>query len=491
MDLGEDIVVRFNVRNASRPGSALSVNIDQSEFTITNGTLISKTRFSSSITLTIRPANESLHQNIGIGITLRFNNQPTLSDGYILIDFGIALSRSKSAGMALYRCNVNAQNPSLTLIETYDFVTRGACNLTIHDGAVHFMEHTPSATKFKPINPDLDGYWTDADRQQTMGYNMLPELLGALKKINSSGEVESLGNLWYEERPYNIVATRCLSFDGDLHVVMGYGNPDELLRHNSLASQADNFQHLVYGRKLRYILPSFAPNGSVYEALADLAHKVNATLSIQDNIISVQDRSHYRAMTDGATGTGTGNLDFDGQNKTFPSSGYLLIDKEIISFTGITGNAFTGITRGVLGTAISSHANDTSVLYLDKVLSQDRVAGNFSELQDTNRIYNIIRDPENNFEERDPSSINTFGERPYTLNLGLTRHETAWQKQAFAEYLAGLKDPHLLMNLTLRPSFYLELGDIVGLRYADLIYAMRIMSITYSKNATTIRGRVI
>lgn len=65
------------------------------------------------------------------------------------------LDRSRSAGMRLYRCNVTATKPTLTLIDTWDFVTHAACNLTVHNGAVHYTEHPRAATAFKPINPDL------------------------------------------------------------------------------------------------------------------------------------------------------------------------------------------------------------------------------------------------------------------------------------------------------------------------------------------------
>ena len=187
-------------------------------------------------------------------------------------------SRTKSAGMVLYRCNVTAANPSLTVIETWDFVQLAGCNLTVHDGDVHFTEQPSAATRFKPINPDLDGYWTDNERKETMGYNIVEEALGALKKINASGEVESLGNVWYTDRPFNVFPTRMLSIAGDLHLCAGYGGFDELLRFNSLASQQDNGVHIVYGRTLHYVLPTFQPNGrSIYAALAGLAKSVNCT----------------------------------------------------------------------------------------------------------------------------------------------------------------------------------------------------------------------
>ena len=40
---------------------------------------------------------------------------------------------------------------------------------------------------------------TDATYDEDLGYNVLPEALGALKKVES-GVVESLGNLWFENQ---------------------------------------------------------------------------------------------------------------------------------------------------------------------------------------------------------------------------------------------------------------------------------------------------
>ena len=391
-------------------------------------------------------------------------------------------SRTKSAGMVLYRCNVTAANPSLTVIETWDFVQLAGCNLTVHDGAVHFTEQPSAATRFKPINPDLDGYWTDDERKETMGYNIVEESLGALKKINSSGEVESLGNVWYTDRPFNVFPTRMLSIEGDLHLCAGYGNLDELLRFNSLASGADNVVHIVYGRTLHYVLPTFQPNGrSIYAALAGLAKSVNATLSFEKNVIMITDRRPFRAVTDGATGTGTGNLSFSDANKTFPSSGYLLIGKEILRYSGISSGAFTGITRGVLGSDIENQVSDASaVLYLDNIIETEGLGSPYKKItlqSDTNRIFNIIRDSGGIAEVRDAVSIALYGERPYTLDLGLTRHEKAWIEEIFRSYLEDLSELQQIVNIQVVPDFSLRLGQIVPFFYKGLIYGMRIVSV--------------
>lgn len=45
-----------------------------------------------------------------------------------------------------------------------------------------------------------------------------------------------------------------------------------------------------------------------------------------------------------------------GSTASFPSSGWFLIESEIISYTGKTSTTFTGITRGVLGTTNVAHS---------------------------------------------------------------------------------------------------------------------------------------
>ena len=94
-------------------------------------------------------------------------------------------------------------------------------------------------------------------------------------------------------------------------------------------------------------------------------------------------------------------------------------------------------------------------------------------------------------EERDEASIAKYGERPYTLNLGLTKHELAWQEYILKNYLEHLKDPQQIINLTLKPTNYLQVGQIIGFKYEMLVYAVKILAVTKSKKSTQIRCRTI
>ena len=485
---GDDIPIRIDF-NSTVSGAT------QSDVTVYGGTIQSFSISSDMIDVTIRPDDVTRHRNIVIDLAENAVTQRNEATR-IIVDFGTRRSRTKTGGMALYKCNVTAGSPSLTVIDTWDFVHQAGCNLTVHEGAVHYVEQPSAATRFKPINPDLDGYWTDDERKETMGYNVIEESLGALKKINSTGEVESLGNVWYTDRPYNVFPTRMLSIEGDLHLCAAYGNGDEVLRFNSLASQADNMVHIVRGRTLHYVLPTFQPNGrSIYAALAGLAKSVNATLSFEKNVIMITDRRPFRAVTDGATGTGTGNLSFSDANKTFPSSGYLLIGKEILRYTGISSGAFTGITRGVLGSDIENQVSDASaILYLDTIIETEGLGSPYKKItlqSDTNRIFNIIRDSGGIAEVRDEASIARYGERSYALDLGLTRHEKVWIERIFASYLEELKDLQAIVNIQTVPDFSLRLGQIVPFFYAGQLKAMRIVSVRYERNATHIKGRTV
>ena len=210
------------------------------------------------------------------------------------------------------------------------------------------------------------------------------------------------------------------------------------------------------------------------------------------------DRSAHRARTDGATGTGTGNLDFGDANKTFPTSGYLLVDKEIIGFTGVSGSAFTGVTRGELGTTVVNHLDTAEIVYMERLIHTGFPLNDLVDdptiTTDTTRIYNVIRDSGNNFEVSDAASIRKFGKRVLTLDLGLTRHDEAWTEHVFQSYLEELKDPQYVINFEVvrgERTNGLDIGQIVGITYAELVYAGRIVSIRFNDTTAPVQIRTV
>jgi hypothetical protein len=57
--------------------------------------------------------------------------------------------------------------------------------------------------------------------------------------------------------------------------------------------------------------------------------------------------------------SGTGDIEVD-STADFPASGVIWIDREAIAYTNVTGTEFTGITRGMYGSASKAHTLDTA-----------------------------------------------------------------------------------------------------------------------------------
>ena len=152
---GEDIPLRiwFDGRITGATQSDLTVygGTIQS-FTVTN---VRASRVNVDvIDVTIRPNSKTHHKNITIDLAEDAVDQGNEA-WRITIDFETQRSRRKSAGMALYRVSTTAANPTLEVIDKWDFVQNAGCGLVVHDGNVHYMEQPKAATAFKPINPDL------------------------------------------------------------------------------------------------------------------------------------------------------------------------------------------------------------------------------------------------------------------------------------------------------------------------------------------------
>lgn len=144
---GEDIPLRIDF-------DSLVSGATQDDLTVYGGTIQSFSISSDMIDVTIRPNSKTRHKTIIIDLAEDAVDQ-TNEAWRITIDFETERSRAKSAGAVLYRCDVTARNPSLTVVDTWDFVHLAGCNLTVHDGNVHYAEHPPASRKFKPYNPDL------------------------------------------------------------------------------------------------------------------------------------------------------------------------------------------------------------------------------------------------------------------------------------------------------------------------------------------------
>ena len=410
-------------------------------------------------------------------------------DGFCYLIVPIARNNrdmDKSAGAVLYRWAIGAYQ--IEAIETYDFVHWGATSLIVHDGAIHFLESPDVSYKFPPRNPDLESWDTETEQ------NILPDAKGYLKRVEHgvpSPMAESLGNVWFDENAFRGTPMQMLSFNDALHFVMAEDIAENVLQRNSLASEPTNFQWLTYGKKLNF---RFDPptSGSVYEALVDIATKTYATFSMDRNIISIKNRNVAGALVDGAVTSGDATITYDNANKTFPASGYLRINDEIIKYTARTSTAFSGLERGANGTTPAAHADNTEILFLHRVLDQDMLSGDVSIGLHWEHLYNVVQDSNFRVKKSDASSLDMFGERALDIGLNLNEHKVVWLEFLVEQYLEQFKDTQHLLRLDLQPNPSIRLGDIIGFNYAgELLFSLKVMDITYGLKASRIIGRQV
>ena len=124
-----------------------------------------------------------------------------------------------------------------------------------------------------------------------------------------------------------------LVFDDDLNFVMGYGDARSI-KVSGEASSIENFQWFSFGKSYRYKLPALRKEGAILEAINALATTLNATLSVDRDIVSIQDRSVKGAVTAFPVSASDTTLFYEFANMTLPDRGYLLIGAEVMRYTG-------------------------------------------------------------------------------------------------------------------------------------------------------------
>ena len=398
---------------------------------------------------------------------------------------------STDAGVILYRYNqVTLQ---LQVLAKYDFVQYGPCMLTKHDGDVYFVESPAVSYLFEPRNRDVV---FDAS-----------EAKGFLKRIHATGEIETLGNVYFDNgRAYRgQLPMRGLSFDDDLHFVMGYGDPVSIVQPESDASRPENWQWFSFGKKYRYKVPVLPTAGAISEVLTSLATTVGATVSIDKNILSLQNRRARGAFVATAVGVADTKIAYQFANHAFPAMGYLLIGSELVRYTGRTATHFTGISRGELSTSIATHAKDSLITFVHRPIEAPntiRSSEPYLEVTvslDSDHLYNSIEEGSPvRSRVLDAASQSQFGANPLQLALSTTEHELPWVEFISKQYLERFKDLAYLINVRVRAFYAVNLGEIVCFKYlADApevdgyLIAMQVMSVRTGSEFTTIRGRQV
>ena len=364
---------------------------------------------------------------------------------------------NKDAGMGLYR--YRRGHRQLETLKTWEFVQWGATSLTAFGDAVYFAECPSEFYLFEPTNPDFSDEAL-AERKA--------QVKGALRCVGIDGEIQDLGNLYFESENFNASVTRMLPIGDDLHLTASSGHPDTLLEKDSPVSHWNNMQWLVWSERLQYFM-DIPTSGSLYEVLRGIAESVNATLQVTQNQVRIQNRQPIAALTRGTTAiNAVSQLLFDNATRTFPQSGYVKVNDEIMAYAGVTDNALTGLTRAQAGTDAQTHPDNSEILFLDSVTPLSLREDIQIEPQWTH-LFNLIVDNQDRIRLRDASSQATFTEKALTLNLNLTQHDILWMQTIARQYLNRFSDARQLLRFTTSPFEKFQVSDVVWFDHKSLL----------------------
>ena len=148
-----------------------------------------------------------------------------------------------------------------------------------------------------------------------------------------------------------------------------------------------------------------------------------------------------------------------------------------MTYTGrsLTANELTGVSRAQEGTEATTIDMGARMRFINHVIDMADARhseGAITQLtvrQDLRQLYNIIKiqygtEEDNPAIARNETSIDENKPRELEISVPLTYHESTWAQWLADEYLKFYGTPQSIIEIQLKPSFYLSAGEFIYLR---------------------------
>ena len=386
------------------------------------------------------------------------------------------------AGAALVR--LNTTNCQFELLRAYSDMTLAARSLAVHGTTLYFFEGSHYAYE--------DGV-IFADQQWA-------EKIGYLYKIkHPSTRIQEIGRNWRsatttdnpdtEETDYfygvHGATTAPMAFiDDALHSITGFGNFDDIgqTRGEYPVNRIGNWNWIQYHDQINQRLSEVRTNGRTgFDILKDIAIVTNSILGFKNDTFFMQPREPQKAVNgaSGITATQTNITATDLNWGEFPSEGWLYVDGELIKHTGADANGqFSNLVRGAEETTPAAHTGNFEITFVNHILSLNtdtlEMPLKSVVIQNDNRqLYNrvLIRYGEGeSVLVEDATSIAENGARLLEVDVPLDAHQKVWAEWLAGKYLERFKNVQQILNLTLKPTFYMDVGDTVAIQIPERLH---------------------
>ena len=412
--------------------------------------------------------------------------QPTGSDLNVNVQSRAVLFRIAA--------RANAGN-TIAILKQYKGITEAARSIIARDvnGSDHiwFFEGSQYADYFS-IPTETDDWRSRTGHIRSVsqtGTTITPRGLNWRSKFNDPEAVVTYDNTVFGIHRGTLGPL--LPLNNNLYLFSGYGSlrfisdsrftTTQLTENEAIpVTFIDNQQLIRLGQTLLFNIPQLEINGRTgFDVINNLAELVLCYIGFTPSGQFFMTPKYPRESQLGSSGSGSYNTAVTtfadrNRNRSFPGSGTLMIDNELIRYSNRSSTQFTGLTRGAYGTSIPpSHSYGSSVFFVDHVidLTENYLAKPINELRlrsDSSQLYNQIRlkyaNDEREVFKEEPTSVAQNKGRELERSLPLDRHQRVWVEWLADQYLKQYGKLQYIGELQLKPSFHISVGQTIAIR---------------------------
>ena len=387
------------------------------------------------------------------------------------------------AGAALVR--VNTTNCQFELLKAYSDVTLAARSLRVDGTTLYFLEGSHYMYEDAVI-------FSDSNWRERVGY---------LYKIeHPSSIIEEVGLNWRsatttdnpdtEETDYfygvHGATTAPIAISNEaLHIITGFGNFDDIgqPRGEHPVDRIGNWNWIQYHDQINQRLSEVLTNGRTgFDILKDIAILTNSIIGFKNDTFFLRPREPQKAINGGGSGiTATQRVitATDLNWGEFPSEGWLYVDGELIKHSGADADGqFANLVRGAEETTAAAHTGNFEIQFVNHILSLtadtlEMPIKSVNATNDNRQFYNRVKLRYGDGEEllvEDETSITENGARLLEVNVPLDGHQRVWAEWIARNYLERFKNIHQVIQLTLKPTFFIAVGDVVVIQIPERLH---------------------
>ena len=386
------------------------------------------------------------------------------------------------AGAALV--SVNTANCQFEILKAYPDVALAARSLAVDGNVLYFMEGSHYMYTENVV-------FSDPDWREKIGYiykishpATTIQTVGRNWRSATTGDNPDTSETDYFYGVHGATAAPIAIVDDALHAITGYGNFDDIghTRGQFPVNQIGNWNWIQYHDQINQRLSEVQTNGRTgFDVLKDIAIVTNSILGFKNDTFFIRPREPQKAINgaSGVTKTQTTMTATDLNWGEFPSEGWLYIEGELIKHTGADANGqFSNLVRGAEETTAAARTGDFDIQFVDHILSlnQDTLEMPIKSVvanNDLRQFYNRVKLRYGDDAEvlvEDATSIAENGARLLEVDVPLDAHQRVWAEWLANAYLARFKEIKQILNLTLKPTFFMSVGDVVYLKIPERLH---------------------